>query len=398
MSFWAVDAAERLIVGLISQCQPVLLGHQTTPSNILTGTYRTLSVSGSRASEDRRRRVHNLPSLNFQHAAHLITPTFLVMLCAENVVRKHAVDNEEYLISKLILIGLPPQLVCCRHLKLPTSQLGSKFKVPPEKQKRFGQMTTESAHIQQRANLARIRDNQRRSRARRREYLQELEQRLRACELQGIEASTEVQIAARRVADENTKLRELLHKHGVTDDYIAQYLQENAANKDDYRTGKEQNVQAIDAGFTPTSQFLQQLMLPRRAVHLEPSAQVTLPSHSSREASTASGSTIISSAWKDSQPIIANFSHQPQQLVVPSSTIGSSDHQQYPASVFLTESGRAQPDLFQRSRSEHLADTAQQVMVTPQPIPIDDHSVMSYHFQMNSIHNAAHRHGPHGAI
>lgn len=246
--------------------------------------------------------------------------------------------------------------------------------------------------------MARIRDNQRRSRARRREYLQELEQRLRACELQGIEASTEVQIAARRVADENTKLRELLHKHGVTDEYIAQYLQENVGIKDDDRTGKEQNVQAIDAAFTPTSQSLQQLMLPRRAVHLEPSAQVTLPSHSNREASIASGSTIISSAWKDSQPIMANFSHQPQQLVVPSSTIGSSDQQQYPASVFLTESGRTQQNLFQRSLSEHLADTAQQVMVTPQPIPIDDHSVMSYHFQMNSTHNAAHRHGPHGAI
>jgi hypothetical protein len=77
----------------------------------------------------------------------------------------------------------------------------------------------------EKANLARIRDNQRRSRARRKEYLQELEARLRQCELQGIEASSEIQMAARRVADENKKLRGLLAQHGVGDDTIETYLQ-----------------------------------------------------------------------------------------------------------------------------------------------------------------------------
>ncbi|PMD62959.1 uncharacterized protein K444DRAFT_525186 [Hyaloscypha bicolor E] len=77
----------------------------------------------------------------------------------------------------------------------------------------------------EKANLARIRDNQRRSRARRKEYLQELEARLRQCELQGIEASSEIQMAARRVADENKKLRGLLVQHGVGEDTIETYLQ-----------------------------------------------------------------------------------------------------------------------------------------------------------------------------
>jgi hypothetical protein len=77
----------------------------------------------------------------------------------------------------------------------------------------------------EKANLARIRDNQRRSRARRKEYLQELEARLRQCELQGIEASSEIQMAARRVADENKKLRGLLAQHGVGDDTIETYIQ-----------------------------------------------------------------------------------------------------------------------------------------------------------------------------
>ncbi|PSS18359.1 hypothetical protein M430DRAFT_18958 [Amorphotheca resinae ATCC 22711] len=75
------------------------------------------------------------------------------------------------------------------------------------------------------ANLARIRNNQRRSRARRKEYLQELEARLRQYELHGIETSVEIQIAARKVADENRKLRGLLLVHGIGDDNVEAYLQ-----------------------------------------------------------------------------------------------------------------------------------------------------------------------------
>ncbi|KAL2040008.1 hypothetical protein N7G274_007411 [Stereocaulon virgatum] len=57
-------------------------------------------------------------------------------------------------------------------------------------------------------NTARVRDNQRRSRARRKEYLQELEAKLRRCEASGVQASVDVQIAARAVSSENTRLRE----------------------------------------------------------------------------------------------------------------------------------------------------------------------------------------------
>ncbi|KAJ4301587.1 hypothetical protein N0V90_003680 [Kalmusia sp. IMI 367209] len=60
----------------------------------------------------------------------------------------------------------------------------------------------------------------RRSRARRKEYLQELEAKLRDCEQVGIEASAEIQSAARRVLDENRKLRALLHERGVSDSDI----------------------------------------------------------------------------------------------------------------------------------------------------------------------------------
>ncbi|KAL2169285.1 hypothetical protein VTG60DRAFT_6288 [Thermothelomyces hinnuleus] len=77
---------------------------------------------------------------------------------------------------------------------------------------------------QDRRNRDRIRDNQRRSRARKREYIQELEQRLRLAEQRGVQASLELQAAARQVAEENKKLRLLLRLHGVSDRSIDAYL------------------------------------------------------------------------------------------------------------------------------------------------------------------------------
>lgn len=76
-------------------------------------------------------------------------------------------------------------------------------------------------------DLARVRNNQRRSRARRKEYLRDVEERLRDFERRGIEASRELQIAARQVADENTLLRSLLRLRGITDLEINEHLQSN---------------------------------------------------------------------------------------------------------------------------------------------------------------------------
>ncbi|KAK1965708.1 hypothetical protein LY78DRAFT_86524 [Colletotrichum sublineola] len=71
---------------------------------------------------------------------------------------------------------------------------------------------------------SRIRDNQRRSRARKKEYILEIEQKLRECQSQGVEASAEVQQAARLVANENHKLRQLLYTLGLADRQIEQYI------------------------------------------------------------------------------------------------------------------------------------------------------------------------------
>jgi hypothetical protein len=49
---------------------------------------------------------------------------------------------------------------------------------------------------------------------------------LQQSELQGVEASPEIQLAARRVVDENRRLRTLLAQHGVADRVVERCLQE----------------------------------------------------------------------------------------------------------------------------------------------------------------------------
>lgn len=56
-------------------------------------------------------------------------------------------------------------------------------------------------------NATRIRNNQRRSRARRKEYIQELEDKIRVYEQQGVQVTKEIQEAARAVVEENKVLR-----------------------------------------------------------------------------------------------------------------------------------------------------------------------------------------------
>ncbi|RVD80173.1 uncharacterized protein DFL_008079 [Arthrobotrys flagrans] len=72
---------------------------------------------------------------------------------------------------------------------------------------------------------ARIRDNQRRSRANKKEYVASLEQKLAEYNARGIQATIEMQTAARAVALENERLRKLLDEVGVPLERVNSYLQ-----------------------------------------------------------------------------------------------------------------------------------------------------------------------------
>ena len=77
---------------------------------------------------------------------------------------------------------------------------------------------------QQNDCVLRNREHQRQSRARRREYISELESRIRKYEDEGSRITAEVQAAARKVAEENRNLRALLKAHGISTAVIDTYL------------------------------------------------------------------------------------------------------------------------------------------------------------------------------
>ncbi|KAJ3454887.1 hypothetical protein MRS44_013487 [Fusarium solani] len=173
----------------------------------------------------------------------------------------------------------------------------------------------------QKANLARIRDNQRRSRAWRREYLQELEQRIRVYEFQGVEASSEVQQAARRVAEENGQLRGLLNRHGITEDEIYRYLHTSGAAA---QTDPTPIPHSPSRNPSEAVQSLQDVIAPRIPIPLDPGVPYVAPPQESREIPIASVSTSSSSPWGPEQA----YSHGPvyDQTIHPPLTQPVSSH------------------------------------------------------------------------
>ncbi|KAF4636167.1 hypothetical protein G7Y89_g1909 [Cudoniella acicularis] len=170
----------------------------------------------------------------------------------------------------------------------------------------------------EKANLARIRDNQRRSRARRKEYLQELEARLRQCELQGIEASAEIQLAARRVADENKKLRVLLAQNGIGEDSIDAYL--NSSPTADGLTSGQYGASSGNA-----VQILEQLLQTRKTCCVDGSVPIQHTVTRSRD-SSASIST-IQSPWDSVHPQSADGRRL--SMALPTSGKAASSAQQF---------------------------------------------------------------------
>lgn len=63
--------------------------------------------------------------------------------------------------------------------------------------------------------------------------MQELEQRIRSYECQGVNASVELQSAARKVSEENKCLRKLMKQNGISDTKVEQYLKDEIPSTDD---------------------------------------------------------------------------------------------------------------------------------------------------------------------
>ena len=116
--------------------------------------------------------------------------------------------------------------------------------------------------IRQRAEYAiRNRENQRRSRTKQKEYITSLEARVRKFEKSGADITTEVQIAARKVAEENHVLRTLLRKLGVStaeiDDHLAGTRQVSDQGSKQLSTGNNLNERPFEQSrpYAPSDKF-----------------------------------------------------------------------------------------------------------------------------------------------
>lgn len=138
-------------------------------------------------------------------------------------------------------------------------------------------------------------------------------------------------MAARRVADENRQLRELLHKQGVSEEYISHFLQTSMVAPDLNTTFSAGNP-------GPSVQSLTQLMAPRRPNSLDPNVPFPLPSQASRENSIASASTSTSSIWEGPPHGISSSYGHHQTMNVPNVMAGPSGTQGYSTPVYSGDS------------------------------------------------------------
>ncbi|KAI0442148.1 hypothetical protein F4803DRAFT_385525 [Xylaria telfairii] len=101
------------------------------------------------------------------------------------------------------------------------------------------------------ADTAQNRENQQRSRARRREHVASLEARVRAFESREVQATLAMQRAARHVAWVNERLMELLASKGVARAEVDEFLRragEATAGREDYAGGESFGVGVPQGG------------------------------------------------------------------------------------------------------------------------------------------------------
>ncbi|KAK5072029.1 hypothetical protein LTR51_006513 [Lithohypha guttulata] len=122
---------------------------------------------------------------------------------------------------------------------------------------------------QPKSKQERIRDNQRRSRARRQEYLADLERRLSECQLTCREADIQ-RAALIELQIENTRLRELLALAGINEQFVEHYVSQAVSQAANYP--QETNpalrqlkpkIVTVDASRTLSSSSMQATPRPR---------------------------------------------------------------------------------------------------------------------------------------
>ncbi|KAI6084709.1 hypothetical protein F4821DRAFT_242156 [Hypoxylon rubiginosum] len=101
---------------------------------------------------------------------------------------------------------------------------------------------------------ARLRRNQRNSRARKQAYIRDLESRWNECVRLGAQATVEMQSEARRVQEENKLLRKVLHSQGFDDTAIQNALESVKSSTGNQSSAPEPPMRPLVAGPGPSQQ------------------------------------------------------------------------------------------------------------------------------------------------
>ncbi|KAL6879205.1 hypothetical protein J3F83DRAFT_289643 [Trichoderma novae-zelandiae] len=147
------------------------------------------------------------------------------------------------------------------------------------------------------AAAIRIRENQRRSRARRKEYVEGMQRKLQDYESKGVAATLEMQQAARDVAIENARLRLLLAHSGVTADAVEGFLQsfkgQDASEAEHYaaRIATAESIAALGRSSTVATLFPEHAHVDKLAVLASASMQQSASGHDSDGTITSDDST-----------------------------------------------------------------------------------------------------------
>ncbi|KAI5779907.1 hypothetical protein DFH27DRAFT_365079 [Peziza echinospora] len=210
------------------------------------------------------------------------------------------------------------------------------------------------------SNASRLRDNQRRSRARKKEYLATLEAKFQECQRMGVEASIEIQNAARAVVKENMRLKELLRKTGFGEEEIDRWIVEGGLEG-----GAVERVQSglgrrpcptdgVDVGIRPDSTASRRSSTGGMAVKTHaailPSQRRASIMPDSMSPMMQSAPRAASSAYKPQQPLhiqtntqgYTNGYHTPSSTATPTSTTSSSPFSQN-APLPITRGGMSSP-------------------------------------------------------
>ncbi|KAF2623713.1 hypothetical protein BU25DRAFT_414176 [Macroventuria anomochaeta] len=123
----------------------------------------------------------------------------------------------------------------------------------------------------------RIRDNQRRSRARRKDLIKDLQTRVQEYELKGVAATQDMQRAARKVAQENERLRTLLARHGILKEEVEFFLR--SCEQTDGSVEPETPISIVKS---PSASLPYTTNTGPRSLHIQPLSQTYPREHNPR--------------------------------------------------------------------------------------------------------------------